>query len=242
MDRLKELPMNHFLVTGHRGAAGLEPENTVRSFRRACDLGVDRVETDVQLTRDGRLVCIHDATVDRTTNGTGAVAALTFEEIRRLDAGQGEQVPTLEEAIAAVHGRTVLQIELKGEGTVSPTLAVLEALGMRSDETLLTCFDTRRLEEARDRRPDLPVSLLFGQPPADAVERAQSVGASSLSIQHTHLTRDWVDAAHAAGLEICGWNPDTRGEMERVLDLGVDGLGSNRPDILIELLRERGLR
>jgi glycerophosphoryl diester phosphodiesterase len=192
--------MKRLLVTGHRGAAGLEPENTVRSFRRACELGVDRVETDVQLTRDGRLVCIHDATVDRTTNGSGAVAALTFDEIRRLDAGHGEQIPTLEEAIAAVRGRSVLQIELKGEGTVSPTLAVLEALGMRPDELLLTCFDAARLDEARARRPDLPVSLLFGQPPADAIERARSVGASSLSIQHNHMTRAWVDAAHAAGL------------------------------------------
>jgi glycerophosphoryl diester phosphodiesterase len=234
--------MQRFLVTGHRGAAGVEPENTVRSFRYACELGVDRIETDVRLTRDNHLICIHDAAVDRTTNGTGAVAELTFDAIRRLDAGRGERVPTLEEAIAAVRGRTVLQIELKGEGTVSPTLAVLEAASMRPEEFLLTCFEASRLEEVRARRPDLPVSLLFGQPPPDAVARAQAVGASSISIQFTHLTRDWVEAAHAAGMEIRGWNPDTREEMEPVLALGVDGLGSNRPDILIELLRERGLR
>src|SRR5438552_537414 len=234
--------MNRILVTGHRGAAGLEPENTVRSFRRACELGVDRVETDVRLTRDTHLVCMHDATVDRTTNSTGAVADLTFAELRRLDAGQREHVPTLQEAIAAVRGQAVLQIELKGEGTVAPTLGVLEAAGMRPEEVLLTCFEASRLETVRARRPDLPVSLLFGQPPPDAIARAQAVGASSISIQHTHLTREWVEAAHAAGLEIRGWNPDTREEMEQTLALGVDGLGSNRPDILIELLRERGLR
>jgi glycerophosphoryl diester phosphodiesterase len=234
--------MNPILVTGHRGAAALEPENTVRSFRRACDLGVDRVETDVRLTRDGHLICLHDATVDRTTNGSGAVADLTFEEVRKLDAGLGEQIPTLEEAIAAVRGRAVLQIELKGEGTVPATLRVLETVGLAPDEFLLTCFEPSRLEEVRAHRPEWPVSLLFGQPPPDAIQRARSVGARSISVQFTHLTREWVEAAHAAGLEIRGWNPDTREEMERTLDLGLDGLGSNRPDILLDLLRERGLR
>src|SRR5438046_1238870 len=99
--------MKRIIVTGHRGAAGLEPENTLRSFRRACDLGVDRVETDVHLTRDRRLVCIHDATVDRTTDGSGAVGDLTLEEIRRLDAGKEERIPTLTEAIDVVRGRAV---------------------------------------------------------------------------------------------------------------------------------------
>jgi glycerophosphoryl diester phosphodiesterase len=230
------------LVTGHRGAAGLEPENTVRSFRRACDLGVDRVETDVRLTRDRRLVCMHDATVDRTTSGSGAMADLTFAEIRQLDAGHGERVPTLLEAIAAVRGRAVLQIELKGEGTVAPTIQALEAAGLQPAEFLLTCFDPARLAEVRAQRPEWPVSLLFGQPPPDAVEQALRVDAGSISIQFAHLTREWVEAAHAAGLEIRGWNPDTREEMERVLALGIDGLGSNRPDILLDLLRERGLR
>lgn len=234
--------MSRILVTGHRGAAGLEPENTVRSFRRACDLGVDRVETDVHLTRDGHLVCIHDATVDRTTNGSGPVAEMLFADLRQLDAGQGERIPTLEEAMAAVRGRAVLQIELKGEGTVLPTLRTLEAAGLSPTEFLLTCFDASRLEEVRAQRPEWPVSLLFGQPPADAVARARQVGANGISVQFTHLTRAWVEAAHAAGLEIRGWNPDTRAEMEAVLALGIDGLGSNRPDILLDLLRERGLR
>src|SRR5436305_847299 len=141
--------MKRFLVTGHRGAAGLEPENTLRSFRRACELGVDRIETDVRLTRDGRLVCVHDATVDRTTNGTGAVADMSFNQIRCLDAGQGERVPSLEEALAAVRGQAVLQIELKGEGTAAPTLQVLEAEQVAPPEVLISCFDSPRLEEAR---------------------------------------------------------------------------------------------
>jgi glycerophosphoryl diester phosphodiesterase len=232
--------MRRIIVTGHRGAAGLEPENTLRSFRRALELGVDRVETDVHLTKDGHLVCIHDAAVDRTTDGTGAIRDITLEEIRRLDAGKGERIPTLEEAIQTVRRHAVLQIELKGEGTVEPTLQALEAAGMTPDDVLLTSFSTAYLEEVRARRPDLPVSHLFGDPPPNAVELALSVGAKSLAINQKHLTPEWVNAAHAAGLEIRAWNPDTREEMKRMLVMGVDGMGSNRPDLLLEMLRARG--
>ena len=104
------------IVTSHRGAGFLEPENTLRAIRRAIALGADQVEIDVQLTRDGRLVLMHDATVDRTTNGTGAVADLTLDEIRQLDAGQGEQVPTLDEVLTLTDGKITPQIELKGPG------------------------------------------------------------------------------------------------------------------------------
>ncbi|MBW3622319.1 MAG: glycerophosphodiester phosphodiesterase [Armatimonadetes bacterium] len=232
--------MKRITVIGHRGAAGLEPENTLRSFRRACELGVDRVETDVHLTRDGRLVCIHDATVDRTTDGTGPVGEFTLEEIRRLDAGQGERIPTLEEALETVRGQAVLQIELKAGGTPAATIRALEAAGMGPEEVLLASFTREFLQEARALRPDLPVSHLFGPPAPGFVELAHSVGAKSISFPFRHLTPEWIEAAHDAGLEVRAYNPDTREEMKRVLALGVDGIGSNRPDLLLEMLRARG--
>jgi glycerophosphoryl diester phosphodiesterase len=234
--------MKRIIVTGHRGAAGLEPENTLRSFNRACALGVDRVETDVHLTLDGLLVCIHDSTLDRTTNGSGPVSEKTAAEIKALDAGEGESVPLLQEAIGIVRGRAVLQIELKGEGTVRPTLRMLEEAGLEPDEVLLSGFKTDHLLEVRSLRPDLPVSHLFGNPPTDAVEIAQRVGAESIAVGQRFITPEWVEAAHRAGLEIRSYNPDVREEMERLLEMGVDGLGSNRPDLLLDLLRETGAR
>ena len=234
--------MERIIVTGHRGAAGLEPENTLRSFRRACDLGVDRVETDVHLTRDGHLVCIHDATVGRTTDGSGPVREMTLAEIRRLDAGQGERVPTLHEAIETVRGRATLQIELKAEETPAAVIQVLEETGMTAEEVLISGFDMGLIQEVQHRKPDLPVSLLFGDPPSDALARARSLRAGSLAINLRFITREWVDEAHQAGLEIRAYNPDSREEMERVLALGVDGMGTNRPDLLLDLLRERGVR
>src|ERR671930_261980 len=103
------------IVVGHRGCALLEPENTLRAFRRALELGCDYVETDVRFTRDGELILMHDETVDRTTSGS--VADLTFAELRALDAGQGEQVPTLAELLPLLRGRAQILCELKGEDT-----------------------------------------------------------------------------------------------------------------------------
>src|SRR5437660_7666970 len=110
------------LSVGHRGAAALEPENTIRSFRRAIELGCDFAECDVHLTRDGQLAVMHDAAVDRTTNGSGPISDFTMAELKQLDAGQGERVPTLDEVLETVRGRIKLLIELKGPGTEALTV------------------------------------------------------------------------------------------------------------------------
>ncbi len=108
-------------IMGHRGAKAYEPENTLRSVRKALDLGVQAVEIDIHLSRDGRLIVIHDATVDRTTNGKGRVSDLSWKELRRLDAGLGEPLPVLEEVVALVRGRAHLFIELKDPKAVAPS-------------------------------------------------------------------------------------------------------------------------
>jgi len=102
-------------IIGHRGARGLEPENTMRSFRKALELGVDYIECDVHMTKDGHIVLMHDHTVDRTTNASGPVNSFTFDEIRKLDAGEGEIIPTLGELLDLARGKVKLHIELKDE-------------------------------------------------------------------------------------------------------------------------------
>ena len=142
------------IITGHRGAAKLEPENTRLSFQKAIDLGVDQIETDVHLTKDNHLVIIHDATVDRTTNGQGEIADLTLLEIRQLDAGKGERIPTLGEVIEWVRGKVILQIELKGPDTAEPVVRAVEQNGMER-EVVLTSFVHDRLRKARQLNPNL---------------------------------------------------------------------------------------
>jgi glycerophosphoryl diester phosphodiesterase len=234
--------MKPITVIGHRGAAGLEPENTLRSFRRACDLGVDRIETDVRLTRDGVLVCLHDATLDRTTDGAGKVAEMTLEEIKRYDAGAGETIPTLKEAFEAVRERTVLQIELKGEGVVEPALRELKEMQFAPDEVVFSCFDTGRIRELRSSRTDVTINHLYGEPPSDALEIAEKAGATNIDVNHAHITRELVQSAHLSGMGIYAWTPNDREEMLRLVGLRVDGIITDYPDLLIQILHEKGAR
>ncbi len=224
------------ILTGHRGAAELEPENTRLSIQKAIDLGVDQVEIDVHLTRDQHLVVIHDATVDRTTDGQGAVADFTLEEVKRLDAGKGERIPTLQEVIDLVRGKVVLQIELKGPDTAEPVVRTVEQNNIEN-EVLLTSFVHERLREARQLNPSLALGALWSNPPADACEQAIDMGAEAIHIQYQNIDAQLVQKAHAHGLMIRAWNPDTVEEIQRVIDLGVDAVGSNRPDLLIALGR-----
>ncbi len=224
------------ILTGHRGAAELEPENTRLSIQKAIDLGVDQVEIDVHLTRDQHLVVIHDATVDRTTDGQGAVADFTLVEIKRLDAGKGERIPTLQEVIDLVRGKVVLQIELKGPDTAEPVVRTVEQNNIEN-EVLLTSFVHERLREARQLNPSLALGALWSNPPADACEQAIDMGAEAIHIQYQNIDAQLVQKAHAHGLMIRAWNPDTVEEIQRVIDLGVDAVGSNRPDLLIALGR-----
>src|SRR3989338_4292016 len=115
---------------GHRGAAALEPENTLRSFRKAIEIGVDYVEFDIHRCKSGELVVIHDETVDRTTNGKGFVADLTLQQLKKLDAGKGEQIPALQEVIDCCKGNVKMQIELKEPGLEADTISLLVENGI----------------------------------------------------------------------------------------------------------------
>ena len=134
------------ILTGHRGAAKLEPENTLLSIQKAIDLGVDQIEIDVHLTRDQHLVVIHDATVDRTTDGQGAIADFTLAKLKQLDAGKGERIPTLQEVIDLVSGKVILQIELKGPNTAEPVIQAVKQNSMENG-VLLTSFVHDRCEK-----------------------------------------------------------------------------------------------
>ena len=228
------------IITSHRGAGFLEPENTLRAIRRAIALGADQVEIDVQLTRDGRLVLMHDATVDRTTNGTGAVADLTFDEIRQLDAGQGEQVPTLDEILTLTDGKITPQIELKGPGTGPAVVQTLNAMG-GVDKVVLTSFLHPQLLEIQQLNKHIHLGALWGRLPADVVSRSQQLGVQALHIWHEFIDRPLVADAHVRGLLIRAWNANTAEEMQRLIELGVDAIGSDRPDILLDVCRRAGV-
>ena len=221
-------------IIGHRGASGLEPENTLRSFKKAIELSVDYVECDVHATKDGHLILMHDSTVDRTTNGKGPVNSFTFDEIRRLDAGKGEKVPTLQELLELSKGKVKLHVELKDETAVEAVVQLIESKKMES-EVFLTSGNTDVLRRVRSLNYSIPTEHIFGAPPEDAIERAVDAGAKRVSCHHKHLNENFVKGAHEHGLEVVAWPPNTLEEMKRAIEFGVDLITTDRPDIALEI-------
>jgi len=212
------------------------PENTLLGFRHAIALGVDMLECDVHLTRDRRLVVMHDERVDRTTNGSGAIAEMSFADLRRLDAGRGERVPTADEVLEVAHAAGVpLLVELKGAGTPEPALEAVRARGMLEQVTF-TSFALERIAEVRRLEPRARTGAIFGRGGPECVPAALSVGAAAVCIQFRTLTPALVEEARAAGLELRAWNPDTEEDQQATVALGPDGVSTNRPDRLLALL------
>lgn len=219
------------LNIGHRGAAGLEPENTLRSFRRAAAEGADAVELDLRLTRDKRLVVMHDATVNRTTNGSGSVAEMTLNDLKRLDAGVGERVPTFEQVLEVTD--LTIYAELKVVGAAGPLAAFLRHRKL-AERVIPISFQPEALSQIRQSLPRLPVGLVLSGPLPDSTS-ALRVGADLVSPEAVHLDAALVESCRREGLRVTTWTVNEPEEMRRVLKLGVDGIVTDRPDLLASL-------
>jgi glycerophosphoryl diester phosphodiesterase len=220
-------------ILGHRGARFEAPENTLRGLEVALRAGVDGVEVDVHLTRDGRPVVIHDETVERTCKGaSGRVDALTLDELRRLDAGDGERVPTLEEVLEVTRGRCELFVELKGPGCEAAVVRAVSDLGL-TDACLLKAFDHRQVLRAKALAPDLRGACLLVARPVDPVGLARAARADGLSLNLAYVDAELVDACHAAGLLVCGWNCNRPEELPRWRATGLDWLGTDTPTTFV---------
>jgi len=223
-------------VVGHRGAANLVPENTLPSFEKAIALGCDATECDVHLTADGHLVVCHDETVDRTTNGTGCIAELSLAELRALDAGNGAMMPTFEEVLATIAGRILLLCEMKGPGTAAPAVAAVRQAGL-VEQVAFTSFAIDRIAEVRAWGGELRIAGIFSQPEPAVWPRLVELGAEYADIHYRNLTAEVVQAVQALGLRCRGWNPDTVEDIRWTVDLGVDSVSSNRPDLAVQVVR-----
>jgi glycerophosphoryl diester phosphodiesterase len=229
------------LNIAHRGASGRFPENTLKAFDAAIDAGAQMCELDVQLTLDGALVVIHDETVERTTDGRGAVRSMTLAELKRLDAGvrfgrefKGERIPMLEDVMALADGRCGLNIELKGAGVerrVCELLAERRALAT----AMISSFDWDALAVVRHFEPRVRVGLLATQWPARVVGAAFELKAESINPQADIVTEDLCIAAHERNLSVYTWTVDEPGEMRRLIAFGVDGIMTNYPERLREV-------
>ena len=226
--------MSGLLCIGHRGACGHEPENTLRSVRRALELGAQGIEIDVHFV-DGELVVIHDAKLERTTNGHGYVARKSFADLRALDAGQGERIPTLREVFETVNRAAFINIELKGKGTAGPVRALVrefvEHRGWRYEDFLVSSFNRAELRAVTD--PQIPIGLLLTRPTRLYALSARRVRASAVNPAARYVTAGFVEDAHRRGWRVFAYTVNAPQEIERLRRLGVDGVFSDYPERVV---------
>jgi glycerophosphoryl diester phosphodiesterase len=251
-------------LQAHRGAAGLAPENTLAAFKLALELGVDGTELDLQATKDGSVVVIHDDTVDRTTDGRGRIGDLTLEEIRRLDAGakfgaafRGERIPTLQELIDLVkaggNDRFRLNLEIKfadGREGQPPDLEE-RVLAVLRDADFLPRVITQSFfhpSAAKMKRlaPSIPAGLLVGQrrQPPDPAAAVRDHGVDYYAPHFSLVTADLIRALHRERIPVVTWTVNDPADMRRLIGLGLgtlpgDGIISDYPDRLASLRTAR---
>lgn len=220
-----------FLCIGHRGARGHEPENTLLSIRRGLELGAQGIEVDVWFV-DGELVVFHDAKLERTTNGRGYLSKKTFAQLRALDAGKGERIPTLREVFEMVDRRALINVELKGRRTAGPVRALIaefvERRGWRYEDFMVSSFNRAELRAVSD--PQIPIALLLTRPTRLSMLSARRVRARAVNPGLRYVTRQFVETAHRRGLKVYVYTVNERADIERLRGWGVDGVFTDFPE------------
>ncbi|WP_030566549.1 glycerophosphodiester phosphodiesterase [Streptomyces aureocirculatus] len=218
----------NFVTIGHRGVMGVEPENTLRSFVAAQAAGLDIIELDLHLSKDGALVVMHDADVGRTTDGEGAIADKTLAELRDLDAGDGERVPVFEEVLDAV--TAPLQAEIKDVAAARALAGIMNGRDLTGRVEVLS-FHDEALAEITRLVPGVRTALVASRYGTDVVERATAVGAGALVLNIRRLTLEIVERARQAELRIIGWVVNTQDDLRLVRALQLDGATTDYPEI-----------
>lgn len=264
--------LKNFKIIAHRGASAYTPENTLTAFAKAIELGANMIELDVRQTKDGHLIVIHDATVDRTTNGKGRVGDLTIDEIRALDAGswfsdkfKNEKIPLLEEVLIFIPDSIELLIEIKENTKSSPNIEdnvielirkykpavtrygeLNEAVGA-VNRVIIKSFEDVILDSFRKSAPEIPLLKIFV---CDidflglVIEKGLRLG-SALNDRVQYLQSHWlcttesyIKKTHERGYTIFAWDLNNESRMKKLIELGIDGIETDYPDLLKKVLLE----
>ncbi len=238
------------LNIAHRGASMLAPQNTLVAFEKALEVGADGIEFDVRLCADGVPVVIHDATVDATTDGTGRVEAMRLAALKRLDAGSSfapafasTRIPTLTEVLESVKGNVLLNIELKdisplNQGLEQAVIDDIEQHGVE-EQVLLSSFSPFALRRVQQIAPNLATGLLYTRPVWAALRLARMLMPRPFAALHPYravVGEQHIRWARARNVRMHVWTVDDPSEMHRLIDLGVDGIITNTPDVLRRVL------
>lgn len=232
------------LVIAHRGASAVEPENTLRAFALAIEMGAQMIELDLHRTRDGRVVVIHDDELSHTTNARGRVSQRTFDEVRQADAGRGERVPTLEETLELTRGRVQLYLEIKAPAAAQETLRLVRAFGCE-DEVLLASFDLELMRQLGNEVKDMEIGVILGTPSLHPFTRWREACPwlalrhfpyQTLCMQVNMCSALLARKIKEQGKKLYVWTANSKADYARMLARHVDGIVTDLPDRLIEYL------
>jgi len=243
------------MVVAHRGFSGAAPENTLAAFRKAIDAGSDMIELDIQLSKDGKIVVIHDETLERATNGQGKVSDHTLQQLKKFDAGSrfraefsGERIPTLREVLDLAKGRVLVNIEIKnpthGQYPITEladkALKEVKNAGML-DRVIFSSFNPVSLEHIQQKEPRVWVALLFHRAWNSLPELTGGKACEVLNLRNIHLSREKISRIHKEGMKVNVYTVNTEEELEQFVKWGADGIITNYPDRLIKILKEKSL-
>ncbi len=222
------------LTIGHRGAKGHVTENTLASFAKALELGVQAIELDVHVCATGELVVFHDVTVDRLTNGTGEVAKFSQAELKALDVRGGHSIPTLREVLDLVNRQCLVNIEMKCRHTAQPVSAIIEEYiaknGWAYADFIVSSFQYGELKDMSSLNPNVPLGVLTEASVHQAWEWADAFNAVALHPHYTLLTESNVTKAQEAGYKIYTFTVNEPADIAHIKALGVDGIITDFPD------------
>lgn len=220
------------IIVCHRGAEGHAPENTLLSFRKAIESGCQRAELDVRVSKDGIPVVIHDAEVDRTTDGHGRVAEMTLNQLKALDCGKGQRIPALKEVMDVCKGKIDLQIELKDENAVEKANDLILENGI-ADHVVISSFNPDWLRQIKRQNVALKTALLFDHPDERVWQAAKEIPLDYLGPASAVVTPVFVARAHTLGLKVYAHGVKDVGAGRRLEVMGVDEIGTPSPELFL---------
>ncbi len=222
------------LKIGHRGAKGYAPENTLLSFQKAIEMGVDGIELDVHLSADGQIIVIHDATIDRTTNGQGVVNSLSLRELKGFRIENEHEIPTLIEVFNLVNKRCFINIELKGKGTALPVLALIEKYVSKKNwqyhHFLISSFDWVSLLDIHLAQPTIPLGVLTEYDIDLAFAFAKHIQAQSIHSYFHLLSKEKTAKIREEGFRILAWTVNETEDIQKIKSFHINGIITDYPD------------
>jgi glycerophosphoryl diester phosphodiesterase len=218
------------IKVGHRGAKAYEPENTLRSFKKAVELSVDAVELDVRKTKDDEIVVIHDADIKRTANGSGLVSDLTLQQIKSFSTEKNERIPTLAEALDFIDKKARVFVELKETGLEDQVLSIVKKKGLVKSVVIVSFLEDA-LRKVRELDPEIETGLIYAKH-KNPLKAALELKAQWLLAFHRFTHTANVQKAHDSGLKVLVWTVNSPEEVAEMREKGVDGVASDKPDIL----------